>query len=154
MIAFFGGLYGLQGAKLRERAEFAIDRMKIEPFADRLCDKLSTGEKQRVSIARTIVHDPPVLFFDEPTAGLDVVTSQTMMRFIEESRDAGKTVVFSTHVMSEAERLCDKIAVIHNGSIRGEGTIDELRSRTGFGSLDDAFLCLVGELESVGGGSK
>jgi sodium transport system ATP-binding protein len=89
------------------------------------------------------LHDPPVLFFDEPTAGLDVLASQTVMEFIEGRREAGKTVVFSTHIMSEAERLCDRIAVIHNGQLAAIGTLDELRTMTGQDRLEAGFLDLV-----------
>lgn len=144
VIAYFGGLYGLEGARLEERMKYVMEKLQIHEFADRLCDKLSTGQKQRVNIARTILHDPPVLFFDEPTAGLDVVTSQSVMEFIEEARDNGKTVIFSTHIMSEVERLCDDIVVVHDGIVMGRGTVQSLREETGQQSLERAFLSLVG----------
>lgn len=147
MIHYFGELYGLPPALLREREAYVRERLVMDEFWDRPCDKLSTGQKQRVSIARTILHDPPVLFFDEPTAGLDVVTSQTVMRFIEESRNAGKTVIFSTHIMSEVERLCNHVVVIHGGTVRAEGTVASLREQSGETSLERAFLRLVGEME-------
>jgi len=143
MLNYYGALYGMQPNELRIRREWALDKFGIGEFKDRLCDKLSTGQKQRVSIARTILHNPPVLFLDEPTAGLDVVTSQTVMEFIEESRSDGKTIVFSTHIMSEAERLCDCISVIHGGVIKGEGTVQELMARTNQPNLEKAFLELV-----------
>jgi sodium transport system ATP-binding protein len=143
MIVYFGELYGLTGAKLKERVAYVLDKLQIHEFADRLCDKLSTGQKQRVSIARTILHDPPVLFFDEPTAGLDVVTSQTVMEFIEEARALQKTVIFSTHIMSEVERLCDHVSVIHDGKIMGDGTVQDLKDKAGETSLEKAFLKLV-----------
>lgn len=148
MIAYFGGLYGLSGERLKERLNYVIDKLNIHEFADRLCDKLSTGQKQRVSIARTILHDPPVLFFDEPTSGLDVVTSQTVLEFIEEARASGKTVIFSTHIMSEVERLCDHIAVIHGGVLKGEGTVADLMNSTGQPTLEKAFLSLVKEAQT------
>ena len=144
MLSYFGSLYGLSGARLRSRLDYVVEKLQLYEFQDRLCDKLSTGQKQRVSIARAILHDPPVLFFDEPTAGLDVVTSQTIMEFIEEQRSLGRTVVFSTHVMSEAERLCDEIAVIHAGRICGEGPLAFLLQQTGEQRLEKAFLKLVG----------
>jgi sodium transport system ATP-binding protein len=144
VLNYFGSLYGLEGGRLRERVAFATEKLQLHEFKDRLCDKLSTGQKQRVSIARAILHDPPVLFFDEPTVGLDVVTAQTIMEFIEEQRDSGRTVVFSTHVMSEAERLCDEIAVIHQGRVCGEGTPAALLEATGEQRLEAAFLKLVG----------
>src|SRR5579862_7611341 len=87
----------------------------------------STGMKQRVSIARTLVHDPPVMIFDEPTSGLDVIAARTIVGFIRECRSSGKTVLFSTHVMSEAEKLCDIIGIIHQGRLVAEGTLQELR---------------------------
>lgn len=144
---YFAGLYGLKGTDARNRVESAIEKLNIGPFADGLCDKFSTGQKQRVSIARTILHDPPVLFFDEPTSGLDVVTSQIVLGFIEGERKAGKTVVFCTHIMSEAERLCDRIAVIHDGVVKGEGTLADLLARTDCPTLERAFLRLVGAEE-------
>ena len=147
MIAYFAELFGLRGDRLKQRVQFVIDKLEIGEFENQLCDKLSTGQKQRVSIARTIVHDPPVLFFDEPTVGLDIIVAQTVMRFIEESRDQGKTVVYCTHIMSEVERLCDHVAVIHDGIIRGEGTVDDLKKMSGQMTLEKAFLWLAGELE-------
>lgn len=147
MIEYFGGLYGLEGERLRQRVSYVLDKLNIHEFASRLCDKLSTGQKQRVSIARTIVHDPQVIFFDEPTSGLDVVTSQTVLRFIEEARDSGKTVVFSSHIMSEAERLCDHVAIIHKGLIHGEGTVASLKAMANEPTMERTFLSLVGELQ-------
>ena len=144
MIEYFGTLYGLSGARLKERLNYVKEKLDIHEFADRLCDKLSTGQKQRVSIARTIIHDPSVLFFDEPTAGLDVVASQTVMEFIEEQRDRGKTIVFSTHIMSEVERLCDQVCIIHNGAVVQSGTVESIREVTGESRLEAAFLKLVG----------
>ena len=143
VIMYFGRLHGLGGQQLKERTAEVINLLGITEFANRLCDKLSTGQKQRVGLARTILHDPPVLFFDEPTAGLDVLASQTVMEFIEGRREAGKTVVFSTHIMSEAERLCDRIAVIHSGKLAAIGSLEELRSLTGQDRLEAVFLDLV-----------
>ena len=149
MIAYFGRLYRLDKRQLASRLAYVIEKLQIHEFADRLCDKLSTGQKQRVSIARTILHDPPVMFFDEPTAGLDVVTSQTVLEFIEEARNNGKTIIFSTHIMSEAERLCDHLAIIHGGVLKGEGTVSEIRDRAGATTLERAFLNLVTTSEAA-----
>jgi sodium transport system ATP-binding protein len=140
---YFGGLYGLTGKRLQERREFVIETLQLGEFLDRLCDKMSTGQKQRVSIARTILHDPPVLFFDEPTTGLDVVTSQTILEYIESVRDQAKTVIFCTHIMSEAERLCDDVIVIHEGIVCGSGSPSLLIEQTGAHNLEQAFLTLV-----------
>lgn len=144
MLDYFAGLYGLTGTAKTQRIDELVDRLKIGEFADRLCDKLSTGQKQRVSIARTLLHRPPVLFFDEPTSGLDVIMAQEVMRFVEEMRGEGKTVFYCTHIMSEAERLCDRLAIIHEGELRGDGTVSELKERTGEPTLEKAFLNLVG----------
>ena len=148
MLRYFGGLYGLKGERLAQRLDYVVEKLALREFLGQLCDKLSSGQKQRVSIARAILHDPHVLFFDEPTVGLDVVTAQTILEFIEESRDSGKTIIFSTHIISEAERLCDHIAIIHEGRIRGEGTLEELFAKTGKDRLEAAFLQLVGYGES------
>lgn len=142
-LEYFGGLYGLSGQTLKQRVDHLIEQWAIGPYADRLCDKLSTGQTQRVSLARAIIHDPPVLFFDEPTAGLDVITSQTVMEFIESSRDAGKTVVYSTHIMSEAERLCGEVVIIHKGRKVWEGSPASAMAATSTDRLERAFLELV-----------
>jgi sodium transport system ATP-binding protein len=141
-LAYFGRLNGLSGRSLAERLAFVSGKFGLSPFLDSLCDRLSTGQRQRVNIARSILHDPPVLFLDEPTAGLDVLSSQSVMEFIEESRDEGKTVVFSTHIMTEAERLCDEVAVIHRGKIVARGAVPDLRAS--HRTLEEAFLSLVG----------
>jgi sodium transport system ATP-binding protein len=145
MVEYFGRLHGLDSTALRSRVDEIFGELEMDAFADGRCDKLSTGQKQRVSIARAIVHRPEVMIFDEPTTGLDVMTSRTIMRFIEKCRAEGRTVVFSTHIMSEVERLCDEIAVVHEGRIVASGTVDELRARTGRNALEAVFLELVGE---------
>jgi sodium transport system ATP-binding protein len=141
VLQYFGRLYGLSNEKIKERIEVVESLLKLGEFWNRNCDSYSTGQKQRVSIARTILHDPPVLFFDEPTAGLDIVSAQTVMEFIESCRAAGKTVIFSTHIMSEVERLCDHIAVIHDGRLVADGRTDDIRAGR---RLEEAFLDLVG----------
>lgn len=144
-VEYFARLNGLDGTRLRERIDELFSTFGIHEFADRRCDKLSTGMKQKVSIARTLVHDPPVMIFDEPTVGLDVMTARTIVDFIRGCRDRGKTVIFSTHVMVEAEKLCDAIAIIHNGKILTEGTLAELRTRHGSQDLEDIFVGVVGD---------
>lgn len=141
MIEYFGRIQGV--ADPRARALELIARFGIGEFADQRCDRLSTGMKQKVSIARAIVHEPPILVFDEPTAGLDVIVAHALLSFIEEARDAGRCVLFSTHIMSEAERLCDRIAVIHKGRILASGTLADLRARTGEHYLERVFIRLV-----------
>jgi len=143
MVEYFGRLNGMENGKLRQRIDEIFTRLEMNEFRDRRCEKLSTGMKQKVSIARTIVHDPPVMIFDEPTVGLDVMTARTIVQFVRECRDRGKTVIFSTHVMSEAEKLCDNIGIIHNGKLLAEGTLAELRGRFGLEDLEDIFVKVV-----------
>src|ERR1700680_2384316 len=143
MVEYFGRLHGLDEPTLRRRIDEIFARLDMNDFRDRRCDKLSTGMKQKVSIARTLVHDPPVMIFDEPTMGLDVMAARTIAGFIRECRDNGKTVVFSTHVMSEVEKLCDRIGVIHDGKLLTEGTVPELRARFGIQDLEDLFVKVV-----------
>ncbi len=144
MVEYFGSLYGLDAASVRKRTLALFERLQISAFGDRRCEDLSTGMKQRVSIARTLVHDPPVMIFDEPTSGLDVISARTIVEFIRECRKNGKTVVFSTHVMSEAEKLCDRIGIIHNGKLLAEGSLKELRGRYGHDDLEEIFIRVVG----------
>lgn len=143
MVRYFGKLYGLSAKRIEERAEQLFALLDMNDFADTRTDKLSTGMKQKVSIARTVVHDPPVMIFDEPTTGLDVMSSRTIVEFIRSCRTEGKCVVFSTHIMSEAMRLCDRVAIIHQGIVYRNGTIDELLAETGESNLEDAFIKIV-----------
>ncbi|MGB6834070.1 MAG: ATP-binding cassette domain-containing protein, partial [Candidatus Acidiferrum sp.] len=110
---------------------------------------LSTGQKQKTSIARTLVHDPAVMIFDEPTTGLDVMTARTIIGFIADCRDRGKTVIFSTHIMSEVERLCDHIGIIHSGKLLEEGTLTELRAKHNEHNLEEIIVKVVGPLANA-----
>jgi sodium transport system ATP-binding protein len=143
MIEYFGRLNGLGAARLRERVKSLADELEMHDFLDRRCDKLSTGMKQKTSIARTLIHDPPVMIFDEPTLGLDVMAARAIVRFVRECRTRGKTVIYSTHVMSEAEKLCDLIGVIHGGALLAVGTLADLRARTGETDLEECFVKIV-----------
>jgi sodium transport system ATP-binding protein len=143
MVEYFGRLHGLDEAALRQRIDELFTRLDMNEFRDRRCDRLSSGMKQKVSIARTLVHDPSVMIFDEPTVGLDVMAARTIAGFIRECRDNGKTVVFSTHVMSEVQKLCDHIGIIHDGKLLAEGTLPELRARFGIHDLEDLFVKVV-----------
>ena len=143
-IVYFGRLHGLAEPVLAERLARLADELELHEFLDRRCDKLSTGMKQRTSIARTLVHDPAVMIFDEPTLGLDVMAARTIVRFVRGCRDRGKTVIYSTHVMAEAEKLCDTIGIIHNGRLLAEGTLAELRTRYGEQDLEEIFVRAVG----------
>jgi sodium transport system ATP-binding protein len=145
MVQYFGRLHGLPEDVLARRLDEIFANLDMNEFRDRRCDKLSTGMKQKVSIARTLIHDPPVMIFDEPTLGLDVLTARTIVEFIRQCREHGKTVIFSTHIMSEVERLCDVIGLIHGGRLRAEGTLAQLRERSGAQHLEDVFIKLVEE---------
>ena len=143
MVEYFGRLHGLDELTLRRRIEEIFTRLGMDDFRDRRCDRLSDGMKQKVSIARTLVHDPAVMIFDEPTVGLDVMAARSIIAFIRECRSHGKTVVFSTHVMSEVEKLCDRVGVIHGGKLLAEGSLSELRARFGVADLEELFVKVV-----------
>jgi sodium transport system ATP-binding protein len=147
-LVFFGELNNLKGAELKRRVEESIAALQMEKFAGTQIDKLSTGMRQKVAIARTLVHNPPVLILDEPASGLDVPTARVIEEFILDARHSGKCILLSTHVMEEAEYLCDRIAVIHGGRIKVTGTMAELRAATGKTRLREIFLNLLG-MESL-----
>ncbi|MBI4586559.1 MAG: ATP-binding cassette domain-containing protein [Planctomycetes bacterium] len=142
-LEYFGRLHGLPEETLAARVEEMLDLFDMRSFADVRCEKLSTGMRQKVSIARTMVHDPPVLILDEPTLGLDILIASTMIQFIRDCRERGKCIIFSTHIMSEVEKLCDRIGIIHNGKVRAIGTLEELRRQTGCQFLEDIFMALL-----------
>lgn len=142
-IEYFGRLHGMTESRLKERVDGLVAKLGITDFAAVRCEKLSTGMKQRVSIARSVVHDPPVMIFDEPTSGLDVIGARQIVQFIRDCRGEGKTVIFSSHIMSEVEKLCDRIGIIHNGKLLCEGTLAELRLRCGKEDLEDIFVSVV-----------
>jgi sodium transport system ATP-binding protein len=148
-IEFFARVNGMPAAEARSRVEALVARFGLGDYADARVDKLSQGMKQKVSIARTVAHDPPVLIFDEPTVGLDVLNALDMQKVIAEFRDAGKTIIFSTHIMSEAERLCSRIAIIHRGRIHACGTLAALRAATGRHYLEDIFVHFVERAEEA-----
>lgn len=143
MVEYFGRLYGIERDDLRERMETIFERLQMNEIRDLLGAKMSTGMKQKVSIARAIVHDPPVLIFDEATSGLDVLVARALLQTVSELRDQGKCIVFSTHIMREAERLCDRIAILHRGHILAEGTLDELADRHAEPDLEELFFRLI-----------
>lgn len=142
-VRFFGSLYGLQGDDLEERSERVLALFDITEYADRPNDRLSTGMRQRVSLARAVVHDPPVVMLDEPTAALDPIVTRTVEEAVQSLARAGKCVLVSTHVLSQAEALCGRIGVIGHGRVLGEGSIAELCQATETQNLRDAFFALV-----------
>ncbi len=139
-LRFFAQVNRFPRERIESRIEDLIDRFGIRDFADSRVEKLSSGMKQKVSIARTVAHDPPVLIFDEPTVALDVLNAIELRQIIAALRDEGKAILFSTHIMSEAEQLCDRIAIIHQGRILAVGTLDELREATGHHYLEEIFV--------------
>jgi sodium transport system ATP-binding protein len=143
LVEYFGRLYGLKGERLRERMETVFADLQMNDFRDVLGAKMSTGMRQKASIARALVHDPPVLIFDEPTAGLDVLVARAVLANIDRLRSLGKCVLFSTHILREVERLCDRVAVIGKGRVRACGTLAELRERYGQQDLEELFFTLV-----------
>ncbi len=148
MVEYFGRLYGLHDDELRPRMEALFDRLQMNDIRDLLGAKMSTGMKQKVSIARALVHDPPVVIFDEATAGLDVLVARALLKTVAELRDHGKCVIFSTHIMSEVEKLCDRLAIIHRGHVLAEGPLDELRDQHDERDLEELFFQLISRHEA------
>jgi sodium transport system ATP-binding protein len=144
VLTYFGQLYEVPKTTLKQRVDKLIHDFGITDFEKRHCEKLSTGQKQRVSIARTLVHDPKVVILDEPTTGLDIMASEFILQFIRRmAKEEGKAVIFSTHHLDEVERLCDRIAIIHNGKLQQLGTVEEVQHATNQDRLADAFFNLV-----------
>ncbi|HEV2131326.1 MAG TPA: ABC transporter ATP-binding protein [Longimicrobiaceae bacterium] len=143
-LLYFAGLQGMRGEPARARVEELVDLFALTSFADRLCGRLSTGQRQRVSIARAVVHDPPALVLDEPTLGLDVLSGQAIYRFIDGARVRGRAVLFSTHQMPEVELLADRVGILAGGQLVVEGTIDEVVAWSGEKNLTRAFLRVAG----------
>ena len=142
-LRFFGRLAGLSGAELERRIDRLLKWLGMDEHRKRRTEGFSKGMRQKIDLARSILHEPPVLILDEPTAGLDVSAARTIIDFIQESKAAGRTVLFSSHYLVEAERVCDRIAIIADGRIRATGTPEEICREAGADTLEDAFLTLV-----------
>ncbi|MDD5342061.1 MAG: ATP-binding cassette domain-containing protein [Patescibacteria group bacterium] len=142
-LRYFGELYGLAGEKLENRINELIDLLDMRDFADKRSGKYSTGMKQKLAIARSVIHDPKVIIFDEPTAGLDVLASQTVMRFIQRVRGEGRLVILSTHEMADAEKLCDRVAIMHKGRIIAVDTVAAIKQHTRAVDLESAFVNMI-----------
>ena len=140
-ITYFAQLSGVLDGELDRRVDAVLERLDMVSFANQRAESLSSGQKQKVAIARAIVHDPDVLMFDEPTSNLDVLASREIRNFMVESRGRGKCVIFSTHVLHDAERLCDRVTILHEGSVVATGSTAEVRGA--HRDLEDAFLELV-----------
>jgi sodium transport system ATP-binding protein len=145
MVRYFADLHRMSASDFERRRDELFDQLDMHGFANKRIANLSTGMKQKVSIARTIIHDPDVVVFDEPTAGLDVMTSRRIVELIRSCRAQGKTVLFSTHIMGEVQTLCDDIAIIHRGRIFFRGTKADFEAQMTQPSYEDEFIHLVGE---------
>jgi sodium transport system ATP-binding protein len=144
-LLFYGRLQGLDGAALKERVQAVLDALEMADFADRKTDGFSAGMRRRVILAQTLLHEPNNLILDEPTASLDVMSTRTVRQMVRGLAQAGRCILVSTHLMGEAERLCDRVVVLHQGQVQAVGAPAELMARTGTGDLEEAFVQLVGE---------
>jgi ABC-2 type transport system ATP-binding protein/sodium transport system ATP-binding protein len=149
MLLFFCEVYGITGPRAAERIEAVADLLQCRAWLDQRCATLSTGQRQRINLARAIVHDPPVMLLDEPTLGLDVVASQVVFDYIAMMQDSGKAVILCTHRLEQAERVCNRFGLLHRGVLAQEGTLAELRQRTGHQGLVEMFLAMIAEAPVV-----
>lgn len=143
LLQMLGTIYGMTKEETDKKIEAISEVLSMEEFLDNRIEKLSTGQTQRASISRCLVHDPQVYIFDEPTLGLDILSSAAIIEFMKKERETGKIILYSTHYMEEAEYLCDRIILIHQGKIISEGTPDALKEQTGKDSLRDVFSEMV-----------
>ncbi len=149
MIKYFGQLNGIDARIVEERKNRLYDLLGMHDFAHKRIGKLSTGMRQKVSITRTMIHDPEVVVFDEPTSGLDVITAKNIIELIRDCKDQGKTVIFSSHIMSEVDLLCDDLAIIHNGRILFNDTMENFRKQMTTDNLTEEFIHIVSESEAA-----
>jgi sodium transport system ATP-binding protein len=143
-IAYFGELNGMDRGTIRERTRQLASLFGMQEFMNKRAAKLSKGMKQKVAFARSIVHDPEIMLFDEPTSGLDVSAAREVHSFIAECREEGKTILFSSHTMSEVEKLCDRIGFIHKGRLVESGSVEEIKGKHGDSDLEEIFVRLAG----------
>lgn len=143
MIRYFGGLYGVDKSTIEQRKNKLYDMLDMHHFANKQIGKLSTGMKQKVSICRTMIHDPAVLVFDEPTSGLDVISAEAIINLIRDCKTNNKTVIFSSHIMSEVELLCDELAIIHKGEIVKRSSFNDFKNQMKEQSLTERFIEII-----------
>ena len=143
IVEYFGRLHGMSKQVLTERMEFLFERFQMNDIRDVLGSKMSTGMQQKVSIARALIHDPPVLIFDEATSGLDVLVAREVLRTVASLRETGKCIIFSSHIMREVERLCDRVAIMYRGKILDEGPTEELGEKHGEKDVEELFFRLI-----------
>ena len=147
MVEYFGRLYGIPEPELQARIDRVFTTLQMHDYRDMLGSKMSTGMRQKVSIARTIVHDPPVMIFDEPTSGLDVMVARAVLQAIETLKDQGKCIIYSTHIMREVEKLCDRIAIIHRGRILAIGTVGDLQAEYRQPDTEELFFDVIARFD-------
>ena len=143
LIDYFASLYGVPTQLRSERKRYLFDLLDMNEFAFKKIGKLSTGMKQKVSICRTMIHDPEIVIFDEPTSGLDVITAESIIQLIRDCKDQNKTVIFSSHIMGEVDLLCDKMAIIHKGEMKYQGSMKDFRNNMTEKSLTGEFIKTV-----------
>ena len=148
-VRYYGRLHGLEGEVLEKQINSLMTLLDMQSIADRKTEGFSTGEKLKVAIARTLVHDPKNILLDEPTNGLDVMSTRAMRQFILRLRDEGKCVLFTSHIMQEVAVLCNQIVIISRGQVSAHGSPDELRKQTGYENLEDAFVAVIGSEEGL-----
>ena len=148
-IRYYGRLHGMDGEALEKQIFSLVNLLDMQSIADRKTEGFSTGEKLKVAIARTLVHNPQNVLLDEPTNGLDVMSTRAMRQFILRLRDEGKCVLFTSHIMQEVAALCDQIVIISQGSVSANGSPDDLRKQTGKENLEDAFVAAIGSEEGL-----
>jgi len=146
-VKFFGQINGMEDRIIEKRMIEIFHNLDMEDFQDVRVNKLSTGMKQKLSIARCIIHDPPILILDEPTVGLDIITARIVTEYVKGFREQGKCIIYSTHIMREAERLCDVIAIIHQGNLITQGTLEELKKNSSSEDLEEIFFELIAKGE-------
>ena len=149
LLTIFGTVYGLSDEEIKSRIENIIAVLDMKEFADNRIERLSTGQTQRASIARTLIHDPEIYIFDEPTLGLDIISSSAIIEFMKKEKERGKTVIYSTHYMEEAEYLCDRIIMLNKGKIICNNSPEELKALTGSSDMRETFYKII-EREGIG----
>ncbi|KRA54185.1 ABC transporter ATP-binding protein [Pseudoxanthomonas sp. Root65] len=148
-IAYFGELHGLSSKQIAERTKALSEALDMGDILDRQTEGFSQGQRTKTAIARALVHDPRNVILDEPTNGLDVMTTRAMRGFLRQLRDEGRCVIFSSHIMQEVAALCDRIVIIAKGTVVAAGTADELRAQAGEDNLEDAFVKVIGSEEGL-----
>ncbi|MBA7609745.1 ABC transporter ATP-binding protein NatA [subsurface metagenome] len=146
-VRFFGRINGMEDRIIEKRMTEIFHNLDMEDFQDVRVNKLSTGMKQKLSIARCIIHDPPILILDEPTVGLDIITARIVTEYVKGFREQGKCIIYSTHIMREAERMCDVIAIIHQGNLITQGTLEKLKKNSSSEDLEEIFFELIAKGE-------